>query len=89
MQLGQRIKIDQNAESTYKCLVRHKRSCCEVGSTEQTDATPLVPEHQLLTWTNQSEQNTYICGYISIVAMLSDAEFPAAPFASLHFLELD
>jgi hypothetical protein len=37
---------------TYESLVRHNRSYCEVGSIEQTDATPLVPEHQLLTWTD-------------------------------------
>jgi hypothetical protein len=49
---------NQNPGTTYKCLVRHKRSCCEVGSTEQTDATPLVPEHQLLTWTNEVSEST-------------------------------
>ena len=45
---------NENVEKkTYESLVRHKRSCCEVGSIEQTDASPLVPEHHLLTWTNK------------------------------------
>jgi hypothetical protein len=39
--------------ATYESLVSHKRSYCEVGSIEQADATPLVPEHQLLTWTKK------------------------------------